>query len=126
MSGVVDEAGEPGMGKGLTLSMAVATGTAVANIYYNQPLLGIMKDEFGSSGLMGFIATATQLGYAVGLFLLVPLGDLMDRRRLIVTQFALLAVALILTATAQSAGVLALASLGLGVCATVTQQVVPF
>ena len=116
----------PAMGRVLTLTMALTAGIAVANMYYNQPMLGIMERDLGSPGLTGLIPTATQIGYAAGLFLLVPLGDLMDRRRLIVVQFALLAAALVLVAVAPTAVAVMLASLALGVCSTVAQQVIPF
>ncbi len=126
MTNPADEGDAPTIGRGLTLAMALAAGIAVANIYYNQPMLGIMERDLGHPGLTGLIPTATQLGYAAGLFLLVPIGDLMDRRRLIVIQFALLAVALVLVALAPSASTIMPASLALGACATVAQQVIPF
>ena len=107
-----------------TLAMAAATGLAVANIYYNQPMLGIMEREM-PGGITGFIPTATQLGYAVGLILLVPLGDIVERRRLIVVQFTVLAVALVGAAVAPDALLVALASLLVGVCATVAQEIIP-
>jgi predicted MFS family arabinose efflux permease len=114
------------LGKGLTFAMAAAAGVAVANIYYNQPMLGIIGQDFAGSGATALIPTATQLGYAASLFLLLPLGDLLDQKRLIVGQFMVLAAALALAALAPSGPVLVLASLVVGMSATVAQQIVPF
>lgn len=120
-----DETGSgPAPGLSLTVAMAVAAGVAVANIYYNQPMLGIMEKDLPGP-ITSFVPTATQLGYAAGLFLLVPLGDLIERRRLIVGQFGALAVALAIAAVAPGAMMVILASLLVGILSTVAQQVVP-
>jgi len=110
----------------LILTMAIACGVAVANIYYNQPMLGVIKREFSGSWWVGLIPTATQIGYGLGLFLLVPLGDLMDRRRLIVVQFIILGLASFAASLAPSAAGLVGASLIVGACASVAQQIIPF
>ena len=115
----------PALGRGLTLAMAVACGIAVANIYYNQPMLAVIERDLPGP-IAALVPTATQLGYALGLILLVPLGDLMDRRRLIITQFLVLCGALVAAAVAPNAALLALASLLLGMCSSVAQQIVPF
>ena len=125
------EAGQPavapdGIGRGTLLAMAAATGIAVANIYYNQPMLGLIERDFHGQAAAGYVPTATQLGYALGLFFLLPLGDIHRRRRLIIGQFIVLAAALAATAVAPSAIWLAVASLLTGASATVAQQIVPF
>jgi len=118
-------AASAGLGRGLMFAMAVAAGIAVANIYYNQPMLGLMERDLPGEATR-FVPTVTQLGYALGLFLLLPLGDLIERKRLIVGQFVVLALALAATAVAPGAALVIVASLIVGIVATVAQQIVPF
>jgi predicted MFS family arabinose efflux permease len=81
--------------------MALACAFAVSTLYYNQPLLASMGASFGRSDAQaGQIAMLTQLGYASGLFLLVPLGDRVDRKRLIIALLACNMVSLLAVAIA--------------------------
>lgn len=109
------------------LFLAVAAGIAVANVYFAQPLLVTMGAELGiSPGTVGVFVTVTQLGYGLGLFFLVPLGDLLDRRKLIRCQFALLAAALLLVGVARNAAMLLIGLAAVGLLAVVTQSLVAF
>ncbi|AYH04852.1 MFS transporter [Pectobacterium parmentieri] len=112
-------------GKLLIFSMAAASGVSVANIYYNQPMLGVISESFTPNGAVSLMPTVTQLGYALGLLLLVPLGDKFDRRRLIVWQFLMLALASAFAALSTSVFSLLSASLLIGFGATAAQQIVP-
>jgi len=117
----------PSISRRLTLVMAASCGVCVSNIYYNQPLLGIIQSSFpGRRAIAAMVPTATQLGYAAGLLLLVPLGDRIERRRLILVQTVLLVLALAMTAAAPTAGALVLGSVFVGLTSTVAQQILPF
>lgn len=110
----------------LTLLLAASAGFSVATLYLAQPILGALGGALGAGdGTIGLVPTLTQLGYALGLALLAPLGDRYDRRRLIVLKAAVLAVALAAAGLAQGIGVLLIASLVIGLSATLAQDVVP-
>lgn len=111
----------------VTLAMAVAAGCAAANVWYNQPMLGVIQADLGvSSHTVALIPTATQIGFATGIVLLVPLGDRMDRRALILRQLAGLTLALLAAALAPGAAALIVASAAVGMGACMAQQIVPF
>lgn len=110
----------------LTLLFAVATGLAAANLYYAQPLLHTIARDFGvSSATAGLVVTCGQLGYAVGLALLVPVGDLVNRRRLIPGLLVFTSGALAASAASPDIGVLIALALLVGVGSVVAQMVVP-
>lgn len=115
---------ERAFGRTMAFAMSAAAGLTVANIYYNQPMLGLMEREVTGTAIT-FVPTATQLGYAAGLVLLVPLGDLVERKRLIVLQCLGLAVALAMVAMAPTGPLVVAASLAVGIVASVAQQIVP-
>ncbi len=108
----------------LLFVLTLATGLAIANIYYNQPMLLLMVQSLGERAT-AYVPMATQIGYAIGLFFIVPFGDIANRKPLIIGQFLLLAMALLLTGVAPSAGFLVAASVLLGLAASVAQQLVP-
>lgn len=115
-----------GPGAGLMALLATGAGLAVASIYYTQPVLGLVAADIGAApSLMGWIPTATQLGYAAGLLLLGPVADRFDRRRVIVAKLAALAIALLLAAAAPSLAALMAASALVGIAASVAQDFVP-
>jgi len=107
--------------------MAIIAGAAVANLYYNQPLLATIAHSFNASTeQVGFIPMMTQIGYALGLLLFVPLGDLMERRRLIVTMIVATALALAAAAVSPNITWLIVVSLIIGMTTIVPQLIVPF
>lgn len=118
---------ESSMTRYMALLFATACGMAVANIYYAQPLLDSLATEFGiSHSSIGIVITITQLCYALGLLLLVPLGDLLNRRRLIVGQMLLSALSLIVVGIAPIITVLFTGLAAVGLLAVVTQVLVAF
>jgi predicted MFS family arabinose efflux permease len=110
----------------LILLLASGAGFSVASLYYSQPMLGVLGGDIGvSDRAVGMVPMLTQLGYALGLLLLAPLGDRFDRRTIILIKSAVLVAALLLAGWAPGIGVLLVASLAIGVSATLAQDVVP-
>lgn len=117
---------QPGLSTTLIILMSVATGLAVASNYYVQPLLDTIANTFSLSiNQAGLIVTAAQLGYAAGLLFLVPLGDMFERRRLIVTMTLLAAGGMLITASSQSLWVMILGTALTGLFSVVAQILVP-
>lgn len=107
--------------------MAIASGLAVANLYYNQPLLADMATSFGiSRDRAGYISTFTQIGYALGMLLFVPLGDIRERRKLISTLLILVTISLLGAAASTHIIWMYIASFAIGLTTVVPQILVPF
>ena len=112
--------------KSVVLLLAFGAGLSVAALYYNQPMLAALAvDLHATPARIGLVPTLSQLGYAAGLFFFAPLGDKLDRRKLILAKCVALAVALAVAALAPNAEVVIGMSLLLGILATVAQDLVP-
>lgn len=115
-----------GMSQALVLLFAVSCGVSVANLYYAQPVLHDIAESFGtSSGTAGLVVTVAQIGYAVGLALLVPLGDLLTRRWLVPSVLVVTAVGLVISAAAPDIEVLIAVGLIVGAGSVAAQILVP-
>lgn len=111
------------MPRSLVLLFALASGLSVANVYYAQPLLDALAQDFNiSHAAIGAVITVTQLGCALALLFLVPLGDLMDRRRLMMLQLLALVVAILMVSMAQTPVALLTGMLGVGMMGTAMTQ----
>ncbi|MEV4437017.1 MFS transporter [Streptomyces sp. NPDC049585] len=116
-----------GLGRGTLLLMAVACGLSVAGNYFAQPLLDVIgRDLHMSAGASALVVTVAQVGYALGLVLLVPLGDLVERRRLAVGLCAATAVFLAVTASAADGTGLLVGTALTGLTSVAAQVVVPY
>jgi predicted MFS family arabinose efflux permease len=116
----------PGLSRRLIVLLAVACGTAVANNYYAQPLLHTIGASFGVPGsTAGLLVTAAQVGYAAGLAFLVPLGDVLERRRLITRMMVVTSAALAAAAAAPDIAALGSALAIVGVTTVAAQIIVP-
>lgn len=117
----------PGLSPALTLLFSITCGLAVANVYFAQPLLDSMAESLGvSAGMIGIVVTATQAGYALGLLLIVPLGDLINRKRLVLVQTLLSAIALAAVGASQTWLALLGAMIIVGLMAVLVQVLVAY
>ena len=115
------------LSRALVALIAIATGAVVANLYYAQPVLHQVARSFHSGpGPTSSIITATQIGYAAGLLLVVPLGDLHPRRALVTRLFWVAAVALVACALAPNLWLFGLASIAVGGASVAGQVMIPF
>ncbi|SHF42019.1 Predicted arabinose efflux permease, MFS family [Seinonella peptonophila] len=115
------------MSRYMALLFATACGMAVANIYFAHPLLDALSSEFKiNHSTIGIVITITQVCYALGLLLLVPLGDLLNQRRLIIGQMLISVVALVVIGIAPSSIIFFIGMATVGIFATVTQTLVAY
>ncbi|GAB0114245.1 MFS transporter [Acidisoma sp. C75] len=114
------------MSAAMTLLLAATAGVSVANLYLAQPMIGLIGPSVGlHPGAYGLVVTLTQIGYALGLLLLVPLGDFLENRRLMVLTLCASAAALLFTALAHAPGAFLLACLIIGLTSVTPQMAVP-
>lgn len=112
--------------KGMILLFAIAGGLSVANLYYNQPLLAEIAKTFNTtSHNAGLISTFTQLGYALGIFLFVPLGDVKEKKKIILTLIGLVGIALLGVAIAKTILWMYIASFVVGLTTVSPQIMIP-
>ncbi|ANC22719.1 MFS transporter (plasmid) [Bacillus cereus] len=126
MSNFKNKAIDKDISSGLIILLATACGIIVANLYYAQPLIGVISNEIElSNSSAGLIVTLTQIGYVVGLLFLVPLGDIVENKKLILILLFLSAFALISMVFVKSATLLLIASFFIGLGSVAAQVLVP-
>lgn len=115
------------LSKKTILLMAVVTGVIVANLNFIQPIENLIATDFNiSKSVVGMLAMITQLGYAFGLLLIVPLGDIFDRYHLIQFMMILSIISLLLAFWAPNAGIFAVATALIGITSVVPQIIIPY
>ncbi|MDU7440341.1 MAG: MFS transporter, partial [Clostridium sp.] len=116
----------PELSHKLIILMATATGIAVANIYYIQPLLNQIAKYYNiSQSSAGLLATLTQVGYALGLFLILPLADLVERKKLILTMLLLSALSLLTMYFSTSFIITSIDCIAIGITSVIPQLFLP-
>lgn len=115
-----------GLPNSILWTLAIVAGVSVANLYYNQPLLNLIRADLGVSEFnINLIAMITQIGYAFGLLFIVPLGDLYPRKKIVLTNFSILIFSLLAIAFAPNIYLIWIASLLTGICSMIPQIFVP-
>lgn len=115
-----------GLAASLLWTLAIIAGISVANLYYNQPLLNrISRDLQTSEFTANLIAMITQIGYAIGLLFIIPLGDLFKRKTIILINFTVLVVSLLTIALTPYIHLILFASLQTGICSVMPQIFIP-
>lgn len=118
---------DEGIASWLVLLLAVMAGVSVANLYYCQPLLNLIREDMGLTEFeVNLMPVCTQVGYALGLLFIIPMGDLYNRRTTITACFACLIVSLLGIGLTHSAALLLAASLVTGFCSVAPQVFIPF
>lgn len=115
-----------GIPRSLLLMMAIIAGISVANCYYNQPLLELISNDLHvSHASANLITVVTQIGYALGLCFIIPMGDLFSRRRIIIINMLTAAVMAVVVAVSQVVWTVWLASLIIGASSVIPQLFIP-
>lgn len=115
-----------GLPASILWTLAIVAGISVANLYYNQPLLNMIRQELGVSEFKtNLIAMVTQIGYAVGLLFIIPLADLYQRKKIILTNFAILILSLLSIAFGKNIHLILIASFFTGICSVIPQIFIP-
>ena len=126
MPNIAETRSPTGMSVGMTLLLALTAGISASSLYLAQPMIGLIGPSIGlRPGAYGLVVTLTQIGYATGLLLLVPLGDFVENRRLMVITLGLAAVTLLLTSFARTPDVFLFACLVIGMTSCTAQMAVP-
>lgn len=115
-----------GLPKPVLWTLAIIAGVSVANLYYNQPLLNMIRQEFGVSEFKAnLISMVSQIGYALGLLFLIPLGDLFQRKKIIITNFGILIISLLTIGFSPTIETVLIASFFTGACSVIPHIFVP-
>ena len=105
-----------GLPASILWTLSIVAGITVANLYYNQPLLNMIRQDLHVSEVItNLIAMVTQIGYAMGLLFVIPLGDMFQRKKIIIINFSILIISLLSIASAPTIHIVLTASLFTGI-----------